>query len=189
MGLLVAGPACGDDMEKARTIAATVCVKCHGADGNSTDPAYPKLAGHHPNYIVGQLNEFIAGRRKSDIMVPIVTALDPGDFKALGAYFGAQKPTSGTVLDKKAAEEGKRLYLDGNEEKGIPACAGCHQEDAGGTKRFPRLAGQHREYLIREMGNFKNEIRMTKTGRFMREVAKRMTDQEIKAVAEFLAGL
>lgn len=189
LGFLVAGPACGDDMQKGKTIAATVCVTCHGADGNSTNPAFPKLAGHHPDYIVRQLKEFIAGRRKSDIMVPVVTAIDPGDFDALGAYFGAQKPTPGVVHDEKAAAAGKKLYFDGDEERGIPACSGCHKDDAAGNKRFPRLAGQHREYLITEMINFRTGIRNPETGRVMLEVAKRLTDDEIKAVAEFLAGL
>jgi cytochrome c553 len=188
LGLLLAGPAAAD-MEKARTIAATVCVTCHGADGNSTVPNFPKLAGQQADYLVRQLNAFITGRRPSDVMVPIVTALDPGDFKALGNYFAAQKPTSETVLDKEAAERGRKLYFEGDEERGIPACSGCHMDDAGGNKRFPRLAGQHREYVIAELTNFKSAARSKGIGRVMREVAALLKDDEIKAVAEFLAGL
>lgn len=184
---LVAGPAFADDAEKARTIVATVCAACHGMDGNSTVPTFPKLAGRHPEYIVRELNEFISGRRKSDIMAPIIAVLDPDDFKPLGAYFGSQKPTPGTVLDPKAAAEGKKLYLDGNEQTGVPACGGCHGPDAQGGKRFPRLAGQHQEYLIQQLYNFRTNVR--NTTRIMREVSARMTDDEIKAVAEYLTGL
>jgi cytochrome c553 len=189
LGIVFSASALADDAEKAKTIVAGVCSACHGMDGNSTLPNYPKLAGRHPEYLVREMKEFISGTRKSDIMSPILATLDPDDFKALGAYFGAQKPTSGQVLDPKAAAIGRKLYLDGDEDKGVPACAGCHDADGSGNKRFPRLAGQHREYLIEQMHNFKNDVRNYAAARLMREVAKRLSDDEIKAVAEFLAGL
>jgi cytochrome c553 len=188
LGLVLGGAAWADDAEKAKVIVARVCAACHGMDGNSTVPTFPKLAGRHPEYLVRELKEFTAGKRKSEIMAPIAAALDPDDFKALGAYFGAQKPTSGTVLDAAAAASGKKLYVDGNEEKGLPACAGCHEPDGSGNKRFPRLAGQHREYLIEQMFNFKKDVRNDNSSRLMREVAKLLSDDEIKAVAEFLTG-
>lgn len=187
--IILSGSALADDAERAKAIVASVCSACHGMDGNSTVPNYPKLAGRHPEYLVREMKEFISGSRKSDIMAPIVSKLEPDDLKALGAYFGAQKPTSGQVLDEKAAAIGKKLYLDGDEEKGVPACAGCHNVDGSGNKRFPRLAGQHRDYLIEQMHNFKNDVRNYAAARLMREVAKRLSDDEIKAVAEFLAGL
>lgn len=188
LGLLVSGAAWADDADKAKTIVASICANCHGMDGNSTAPNFPKLAGRHPEYLVRELKEFISGKRKSEIMAPIAAALDPDDFKALGAYFGAQKPTSGQVLDPQAAASGKTLYQDGNEEKGIPACAGCHEADGSGNKRFPRLAGQHREYLIEQMFNFKKDVRNDNSSRLMREVAKLLSDDDIKSVAEFLTG-
>lgn len=184
---LAAGAAFGDAADKAKSIVASNCAACHGIDGNSVVPTFPKLAGRHPEYIVRELNEFISGKRKSDIMAPIAAALDPEDFKPLGAYFGSQKTTAGTVLDAKAAEAGRKLYLEGNEESGVPACEGCHGTDAQGGKRFPRLAGQHREYLIEQIYNFRTNVRSAT--RVMREVSSRMTDAEIKAVAEFLTGL
>jgi len=188
LGLLLSGAAWADDAEKAKTIVANTCATCHGMDGNSTAPNFPKLAGRHPEYLVRELKEFISGKRKSAIMAPVAAALDPDDLKALGAYFGAQKPTSGQVLDPQAAANGKKLYQDGNEEKGVPACAGCHETDGSGNKRFPRLAGQHREYLIEQMFNFKKDVRNDNASRLMREVAKLLSDDEIKAVAEFLTG-
>lgn len=186
-GLLIAGSAYSDASDKAKSIVAANCAACHGIDGNSAVPNFPKLAGRHPEYIVRELNEFISGRRKSDIMAPITAALDPDDFKPLGAYFGSQKPTPGMVLDPAAAELGRKLYLEGNEQSGVPACEGCHGTDAQGGKRFPRLAGQHREYLIEQIYNFRTNVR--NATRVMREVSMRMTEAEIKAVAEFLTGL
>ena len=189
LGLVISGAAWADDAQRAKTIVAEICAGCHGLDGNSSVPNFPKLAGRHPEYLVRELKQFTSGKRKSAIMAPIAAALDPDDFKALGIYFGAQKPTSGTVLDPEAAASGKKIFLDGNEEKGLPACAGCHESDGTGGKMFPRLAGQHREYLIEQMLNFKKDVRNDNSSRLMREVAKLMSDDEIKAVAEFLTGL
>jgi cytochrome c553 len=187
--LLAGGPALAGDAEKAKTIVTEVCAACHGMDGNSTIPIFPKLAGRHPEYLVRELTQFVSSYRKNDIMTPIAAALNPDDFKALGEYFGAQKPTSGEVLDKKAAAIGMKLYQDGDEEKGVPSCAGCHSTDGAGSKRFPRLAGQHREYLIEQMYNFRTDKRNYGAARLMRDVSKRMSDDEIRAVAEYLTGL
>lgn len=189
LGLLVCGPVQAGAAENAENIVVNICARCHGLDGNSTDARYPKLAGRHPDYLVRELKEFMAGVRKSEIMSPIAVALDPDDLRALAEYFGAQKPTSEPVLDKVAAASGMKLYQDGNEERGVPACSGCHSSDGAGSKRFPRLAGQHREYLIEQMFHFRNEVRNYAAARLMREVAKRMSDQEIRAVADYLSGL
>ena len=178
-------------MEKAKAIVTEVCSACHGMDGNSTIPMFPKLAGRHPEYLMRELQVFMSGKRKSEIMEPIVAKLDPGDLRSLGEYFGAQKPTSGEVLDPKLAAIGKKLYQDGDEARGVPACGGCHEVDGSGNKRFPRLAGQHREYLITQMTNFKQkkEARDYNSARMMREVGRRLSDDEIVAVAEYLTGL
>ena len=186
--LAFGGGAAADD-GKAKAIVASSCSACHGLDGNSTIPTTPKLAGRHPDHIARELQEFVSGKRKSEVMAPLAAHLDPGDFKALGEYFAAQKPTAEPVRDPKAAEAGKKLYMDGDEERGVPACAGCHVFDGTGNKRFPRLAGQHREYLIAEMYKYQQDVRNAVATRLMREVAKRLTDDEIKAVAEYLTGL
>lgn len=177
------------DAEKARAIVAASCSACHGIDGNSTVPTYPKLAGRHPEHVARELQEFVARKRKSHVMEPIAGQLEAADFKAIGEYFAAQKPTSEPVRDPQAAAAGKKLYMDGDEERGVPACAGCHVVDGSGNKRFPRLAGQHREYLIAEMLKYRQDVRNSVASRLMREVAKRLTDDEIKAVAEYLTGL
>jgi cytochrome c553 len=188
LGTLAAARAAGDE-PRIRDIVEKVCAACHGVDGNSTVPAFPKLAGRHPEYIAFELREFRSGRRRSDVMAPVVAALDPADFAAIGAYFGARKPVPGAVGDPRAAEAGRKLYAEGNEASGVPACGGCHEEDASGGKRFPRLAGQHREYLVDQMEKFRSGARGGPAASPMRAIARRMTDEEIRAVSEFLAGL
>jgi cytochrome c553 len=146
-------------------------------------------------YLVKQLNEFMTGKRKNDIMAPIVATLKPSDVAPLANYFAAQKMSPGVVTDKPLAEAGRRVFMDGNEDTGVPACAGCHQNDglgraSGGSDiaRFPRLAGQNAEYLSNQLLSFKDGARANDPARIMRAVAKRLTEQEIKAVAEFIAG-
>lgn len=172
-----------------KTIIATVCAACHGPDGNSPEPAFPKLAGLNAEYVVRELKNFKAGDRHSEVMAPIIASLDPDDFKAFGAYFSAQKRVPGKVRDPAAADAGAKLYRDGDEQRGIPSCGGCHGSEAEGGKRFPRLAGQHREYLIEQMKNFRSGKRDYAAARSMREVAKRMSDDDINATAEYLQGL
>lgn len=187
--LLPVFPVHAGDADKAANIATSVCARCHGADGNSTDPKIPKLAGRHPDYMVREMKAFGANARKCEDVIRIAGELGAGELKALGEYFGAQKSTRGKVADPAAADIGMKLYRDGDEDKGVPACAGCHGADAAGDKRFPRLAGQHKEYLLEQMHGFRNDVRNYAAARLMREVAKRMSEDQINAVAEYLTGL
>jgi cytochrome c553 len=184
-GALVA-PAHAED---AKTIAATVCAACHGEDGNSLVPMFPKIAGLQESYIVKQLRDFQAGRRKSDIMGPVVAALKPEDFLALGTHFAAQKMKAGEAGDKKLADAGKLIFFEGNEDTGLPACIGCHQPKGAGHLIYPRIGGQHSTYVTQQLKNFASAERSNDVSRFMRVVAKRMTDDEINAVAAYLAEL
>lgn len=170
-------------------IATTVCFACHGENGNSITPIFPKLAGQQRAYIAKQLKEFASGKRANDIMVPIIQELSDADLAGLGAWFSEQKPAPGKVEDAELATVGKRLFHEGNVSTGLPACAGCHQDDARGNERFPRLAGQHQAYAIAQMNNFKNGTRTNDRGRVMRAVAERMSADEMEAVAEYIAGL
>lgn len=188
LGFLWAGAAIAQEPEKVLPIVAQVCSGCHGLDGNSVIPTIPKLAGRHPDYLTRQLADFISGKRKSEVMGAIAPTIDPGDLKAIAAYYGKQKPTSEKVSDPAAAAIGEKIFLDGDEERGVPACTGCHEQDGSGGKRFPRLAGQHRQYLVEQMLKFKNDVHNYPGARFMREVAKRMTENEIKAVAEYMSA-
>ncbi len=175
--------------QDAKAIAATVCVACHGEDGNSVIPMFPKIAGLQESYIVKQLRDFQSGRRKSDIMAPVVAGLKPEDFAPLAAYYSAQKIKAGDDGDKKAVSFGKMVYFDGNEETGVPACIGCHQPGGSGHLVYPRIGGQHVQYLTQQLKNFASGDRSNDVSRFMRVVAKRMTDEEIDSVAAYLVGL
>lgn len=185
-GWSLSGPAAAED---ALRIAATVCAACHGEDGNSVIPMFPKIAGLQENYIVKQLRDFISGSRKSDVMAPVVAALKPGDIAPLAAYFSSRKAKPGEYSDKKAAGFGKMIFLDGNEESGVPACIGCHQPQGVGHLIYPRIGGQHAPYVVQQLKNFASGARSNDVDRFMRVIAKRMAEEEIQAVAEYLVGL
>ncbi len=175
--------------QDAAQIASTVCAPCHSADGNSVVPNFPKLAGQQPAYLAKQLADIAAGKRKSDAMGPTLASVKPGDFAALAEWFGKQKQAPGKVEDPALAKAGEKLFKDGNDATGVPACAGCHQANGEGNDRNPRIAGQHQAYAIKEILDFKSGARANDKGRVMRVVAERLTEAEIKAVAEYMAGL
>lgn len=171
----------------APEIVKTVCAACHGTDGNSTDPHYPKLAGMDQEYLMRQFKAFAAGKRRDDTMSGIIAGIDPSDFSTLAAYYGNLKPTPGKVQDAQLAAQGKVVFEDGNTDSGVPACAGCHQPDGKGNARFPRLAGQHQVYVIKQLADYKSGRRATDP--LMTTVGKRLTAEESKALAEYIAGL
>jgi cytochrome c553 len=182
----VSAPAWADD---AQTIAANVCVACHGADGNSLVPMFPNLAGLQESYIAKQLHDFMSGRRKNDMMAPIIATLKPEDVAPLAAYFASQKMKQGEPDDKKQVGFGKMVFFDGNEESGVPACVGCHQPKGAGHNIYPRIGGQQAQYIVQQLKNFASGERSNDVSRFMRVTAKRMTEEEIDAVAQYLVGL
>lgn len=180
------------DPAKAQQIATAVCAACHGADGNSTSPAYPKLAGQHAEYITKQLTNFKSGDRKNAIMNGIVTTnnLTPDDMKGLGVYFSNQTEKPGMAKDKALAEAGMKLFKGGNAASGVPACAACHgPAGAGIPVQFPRLASQHKDYIYAQLNAFRLGERTNDGGKMMRTIAAKMTDQEMKAAAEYISGL
>lgn len=175
--------------EDAKTIASTVCIACHGEDGNSVVPTFPKIAGLQESYIVKQLRDFRSGSRKSNVMAPVAAALKPEDIAPLAAYYSSRKMKPGEPGNKKAAGFGKMVYLDGNEESGVPACIGCHQPQGVGHLIYPRIGGQHVPYVTQQMKNFASGDRSNDFGRFMHSIARRMNEEEIQSVAEYLVGL
>jgi cytochrome c553 len=178
------------DAAKAQPIVDKVCGACHGADGNSTSPTYPSLAGHHPEYLAKQLNEFKSGARKNATMAPNVTNLTAQDMANLAAYYSAQQPKPRLAKDAALSVEGEKIYKGGNAGSGVPACASCHgPAGAGIPVQFPRLAGQHAKYVLSQMKNFRSGDRANDGGKMMRVIARKMTDQEMKAVAEYISGL
>ena len=181
--------------EKGQQIASQVCAGCHNADGNSTIPANPILAGQHAEYITKQLINYKArdntpAERNSPVMAAMVAPLSPDDMKNLGAYYTSQNPKPGVAKDKKLAEQGEKIYRGGNIESGVPACAGCHSPNGVGIPPFyPRLAGQHAEYTVAQLRAFRTEQRANDVNSVMRGIVTRMSEKEIQAVAEFISGL
>lgn len=192
---VLAAQAQAQDTAKAQNIAAQVCAACHAADGNSTAPANPKIAGQIPEYLHKQLADFKAqsGKkpaRESPIMMGMVANLSEADMKALAAYYSGQKLKPAAAADKNLAAAGQRLWRGGNAATGVPACAGCHgPAGAGMPAQYPRIAGQYADYIAAQLKAFKDGARANDPNGMMRGVAARLTDQEIRAVAEYAAGL
>jgi len=181
--------------EKGQQIASQVCAGCHNADGNSTIPANPILAGQHAEYTTKQLINFKAqgnmpAERNSPVMTAMVVTLSTDDMKNLGAYYTSQNPKPGVAKDKTLAEQGEKIYRGGNIESGVPACASCHSPNGAGIPPFyPRLAGQHAEYTTTQLRAFRTEQRANDVNNVMREIVTGMSENEIQAVAEFISGL
>lgn len=166
----------------------TACVSCHGAAGNSTIAQNPKLAAQHPEYIVKQLADFTKPDRNNPIMTPISKALTEADMKNLAAYLDKQVQKPGAAKNKDTVEFGKKIYRAGIAEKNIPACAACHGASGGGIPaQFARLGGQHQEYTTAQLTAFRSGAR--KNSAQMTTIAKRMSDDEIQAVSDYIAGL
>lgn len=187
-GAVSAAPA--GDAAKGQPIVDKVCGACHGADGNSTSPTYPNLAGQHPEYINKQLNDFKAGARKNATMAPNVTNLSQQDMLNLAAYFSAQQPKARMAKDAALVAEGQKIYKGGNPGSGVPACASCHGPTGAGIPvQFPRLAGQHSKYVLSQLKNFRSGDRANDGGKMMQVIARKLTDAEMLAVAEYISGL
>lgn len=180
------------DPEKGRQIASQVCLVCHGIDGNGTEPTnpeFPKLAGKQAEYLNKQLKDFKTGKRKNEVMAGMMENLTSDDMANLSLYYAAQKAKPGVVRNPTLVDLGKKIYLEGNPDSGLPACAGCHEADARGFGSYPHLAGQHAEYTLLQLKRFSSGERDNDKGLAMQSVSAKMTEQEMKAVAEYLAGV
>ena len=176
-------PARGQQLSEA-------CVACHGADGNSVNPEWPKIAGQHADYIYKQLMDYKSGRRENALMAGQVANLDEQDMRDLGAYFARQQMSPGTA-DESVAERGERIYRGGIPAAGVAACTACHGATGSGNPAalFPRVAGQHAKYNSDQLRYFRSAQRANDNGRMMRNLASKMSDADIQAVAEYMAGL
>src|SRR5882762_3699258 len=179
----------------AQAVATQVCAACHGADGNSVAPANPKIAGQIPEYLQKQLLDFKSqdGKkpvRESAIMNGMVANLSDADMKGLAAYYAGQSQKPAAAADKDLAALGQKLWRGGDSLHGIPACAGCHgPAGAGIPAQFPRLSGQYAEYIAAQLTAFREGKRTNDLNGVMRGVAAHMNDGQIRAVAEYAAGL
>ena len=173
---------------RAEQIVQGQCFICHGPDGESSSPAFPRLAGQNAAYVARQLADYKDGKRKSSTMQPMVEALSPDDFMALGQFF-ATRPTQGhDVQDPELAQAGRDVFVRGNPSSGVAACTACHGADGHGSASLPRLAGQHAQYTENQLRLF-NKRERTNDNAVMHAVASKMTAQEMKAVAAYLSGL
>jgi cbb3-type cytochrome c oxidase subunit III len=165
-----------------------VCVACHGAGGNSGTPANPKLAQQHPDYIVKQLQEFKSGKRQNPIMQGFAAQLTDADMKNIAAYVGSQQGKTGFARDKELVASGEKIYRGGISNRQIAACAGCHSPNGAGIPaQYPRLSGQHADYVAAQLIAFRDGGR--KNSPQMAAIAAKMNDREIRAVADYIAGL
>ncbi len=169
---------------------AAACAGCHGADGNSPAPNFPKLAGQHATYIVKELRDFKSGARKDPVMSPQVLALSDQDMEDIAAWFESRTPAGGSA-DEALVARGEALFRAGNASSGVSACAACHGPAGTGNApaRFPRLAGQHAQYTVKQLQDFARGTRSNDAGKMMRNIAARMKPAEIEAVASYIQGL
>ena len=186
-----AKPAAKVDLARGSQIANQVCLACHAADGNSPAAANPKLAGQHPEYLTRQMASFKENKaRKSAVMVAFATALTPEDAANVSAYYAAQKPKDGTARNPATVKLGEKIYRGGVADKGIAACAGCHgPAGAGIPAQYPRLAGQWADYTKAQLVAFRAGERQNDPQGMMRGVAAKLSDKEIDAVSDYIAGL
>lgn len=189
-------PANAPDLTKARTIVKDVCAACHGADGNSPTPVNPNLAGMPAEYITLQLVHFKTGVRANPVMLGMATPLSPEDMKQLGLFFASQKAQIVGAKDASLLKAGQKLYRGGDQAAGIPACAACHAPNGSGVpKNYPRLSGQYADYTYAQLKAFKSGERgadkdgKDANGRIMATIAAKMSDAQMKAVAEYASGL
>jgi cytochrome c553 len=169
---------------------AAACGACHGPDGNSTNPEWPKLAGQHERYLAKQLQEFKANKRVNATMNGMAAALSDADIEDISAYYSSQKVQLG-IAAPEAVQLGQKLYRGGNPSTGVAACMSCHGPTGSGNPlaTFPALSGQHAAYVVKALQDYRSGVRQNDVNGMMRGVAERLTDKEIKAVAEYVAGL
>jgi cytochrome c553 len=171
---------------------AAACGACHGMDGNSSDPQYPKLAGQHEMYIAHQLHNFKDGERQNAIMLGMSTPLSDQDMRDIGAYFASKQPLPG-VADQALVEHGQKLYREGDPARGIPACMACHSIDGRGNPgaMYPQLTSQHAQYIEAKLKDFHNGTTWGHEAhaQIMPTIAKNLDPQDIAALASYIEGL
>lgn len=175
------------DVSKGQATSAT-CQGCHGPDGNSFSPDWPNLAGQNIAYLSKQIHDFQSGARLDPTMQSMVTGLTERDIADIAAYFSTQKVTA-DAASRSAA--GQKLFMGGNRYTHLPACAGCHGPNGAGNGpgAIPSLAGQKAGYVAKAMRDFKSGARSNDRNQIMQDIASKMTEKEMDAVAQFLAGM
>ena len=184
-GALAASPG---DKARAEEIVSGKCFICHGMEGETSSPVFPRLAGQHARYVERQLADYKSGKRASSVMRPMVEDLSAADFKALGAWFEAQPAKKHGSADPELAQAGRLLYTRGNPDAGVAACAACHGPQGHGTETLPRLAGQHAQYTENQLKAF-NKRERTNDNAVMHAIVSKLSERDMKAVAAYLSAL
>ena len=183
-----AKPAAKPDLAKGQATSTTVCAACHTNDGSRGSPANPILQGQHPEYLVKQLTEFKAGKRANAIMMGMAATLSEDDMKNVAAFYAGKTAKAGFAKNKELVALGEKIYRGGIADRNVPACAACHSPTGAGIPaQYPRLGGQHADYTEAQLVAFRGGVRKNSTQ--MTGVAAKMNDREIKAVADYIAGL
>lgn len=176
------------DLAAGEAKATTVCAACHAADGSRGLPTFPILQGQHPEYLVKQLTEFKEGKRKNSVMNGMAAALSPEDMRNVAAFYASKKAKEGTAKNKDLVAVGERIFRGGIAKKGVPACAACHSPNGAGIPaQYPRLAGQHADYTKTQLTTFRQGERNNSAQ--MSAIAANLSDKEIEALADYVAGL
>lgn len=176
------------DLTRAVEIVESKCFICHGAEGESSSPVFPRLAGQHASYVARQLADYQSGKRKNDTMQQMVADLSADDMRLLGMYFESKPTRAHPVADPELAQVGRFVYNRGNPFSGVAACADCHGAAGHGTDKLPRLGGQHAQYVENQLKAFSKRER-TNDNAVMHTIASKLTELELKAVASYVSGL
>lgn len=194
IALLASGAAGADGHAKGNAEAgkakAATCMACHGADGNSANPEWPNLAGQHESYTVAQLEAFKNGKRQNALMSPMAAGLSEQDMADLAAWYASQAATTGKA-DPELVSTGQRVYRGGNASRGVPACIACHGPAGAGNPLtvYPKLSGQHATYTYMQLKAYADLTRKSDKNQMMRNIADRMSDADMRAVASYIQGL
>jgi len=188
-GLMAVTSTQAADIAAGQTKAA-LCAGCHGPDGNSINVIWPRLAGQQASYIKKQLHDFKSGKRKDPTMTAMVASINDTDIENLAAYFSSQKPKA-AKFDAALVAKGQDIYRGGITDIAVPACMGCHSPtgEGNGPAKFPRLKSQHPEYVVSQLQKFQSGQRQNDPNKMMRGLVKRLSADEMKAVAAYVAAM
>jgi len=181
-------PAAKPDVAKGEAISTNVCAACHAADGSRGSPANPILQGQHAEYLVKQLVEFKEGKRDNPVMKGMASTLSEADMRNVAAFYASKDAKPGFAKNKESVALGEKIYRGGIADRAIPACAGCHSPNGAGIPaQYPRVRGQHADYTEAQLVAFRSGLR--KNSAQMTGIAAKLNDKEIKALADYIAGL
>ena len=176
------------DPAKGQALSTQICGACHTADGSRGAPANPILAGQHPEYLVKQLQEFKAGKRNNAVMKGFAGALSDADMLNVAAFYAGKNAKPGFAKSKDTVRLGEKIYRAGIADKAVPACSGCHSPNGAGIPaQYPRIGGQHADYTESQLVAFRAGSRANSVQ--MAAIAAKMSDTEVKAVSDYIAGL